>query len=244
MAYTETSFNGFPQETFEFLRDLTRNNNKAWFDVHRGIYDEVVRAPALSFVRAMGAVLQSMAPSITPEAWVNGSLFRIHRDTRFTADKSPYKTHVGIRFRDRDASAPSKCAGPLFYVEFDARILRLGVGVKVFDPRTLSAYRRWVAGDIGTEEVAVLKEAVARSDEKNGIEILGARLSRPPRGFSDRPNQDLLMLKGFFVRRQTALPEAIHSPGFVEYCAGWFQPNVPVFEFLRKVASSAQGVKA
>lgn len=110
------------------MSKLSENNNKTWFDAHRGVYDAAIVAPTLLFIESMALALKAIAPSAKSEPRIGGSLFRIHRDTRFSADKRPYKAHDGIRFRDADTASSSKCTGPLFYVEFDATRLRLGVG--------------------------------------------------------------------------------------------------------------------
>lgn len=103
MASTKT-FSGFPREAIRFLNDLRVNNNRPWFDKNRAIYDACIVSPALAFAPALAAELAVFAPSVIAEPRVGGSLFRIHRDTRFSPDKSPYKTHVGIRLRDKDTA--------------------------------------------------------------------------------------------------------------------------------------------
>lgn len=232
MARTGGLFKGFPGEAFAFLSDLSRNNNRAWFDANRDVYDTAVVAPALAFVESLGAALQGFAPSVKPEPRIGGSLFRIHRDTRFSADKSPYKTHVGIRFRDGDTATSSKCTGPLFYVEFDATGLRLGVGAKEFDHRTLEAYRRVVAGRQGAGTFGEMVR-FARAKEHD---VLGETLTRVPPAYADLPHNDLLKRKGIFVREELPLPIEIHRPEFVAYCGRWFRPYAPLFQALRSVA--------
>lgn len=235
MSKTMERFEGFPGEAIAFLSELSLNNNKIWFDAHRGVYEAAVVSPALSFIGAMGAVLQSMAPSVKPEQRVGGSLFRIHRDLRFSPDKTPYKTHVGIRFRDRDAAVSAKCAGPLFYVEFDAQSLRLGIGAKQFDSKTLSVYRDLVAGVAGNPRDRHMLSDAMELAGMQGIDILGPVLIRPPRGYEGSANQELLRRKGLFVRWSGALPKEIHGPEFVDYCEHWFRPYVPLFEGLRSI---------
>jgi len=238
MSTKTEAFEGFPREAFDFLSELSRNNSKDWFDAHRGVYDAAIVRPALLFVTAMGGTLMGMTPSVKPEPRIGGSLFRIHRDVRFSADKRPYKTHVGIRFRDRDTITSSRCTGPLFYVEFDADALRVGVGVKEFDPRTLAAYRDLVAGVNGNPVDRVVLGDMAKLATIRGHEILGPMLSRPPRGYPVVANPELLARKGLFIRSATVLPEEILGPEFVGYCEGWFRPYVPLFESLRSVALS------
>ena len=91
-------FTGFPAETPRFLGDLAGNNNKAWFDANRAAYDEYWVAPAKQFVDAVGEALVDIAPRIEAQPRVNGSIFRVNRDIRFSKDKRPYKEHLDFWF--------------------------------------------------------------------------------------------------------------------------------------------------
>jgi uncharacterized protein (TIGR02453 family) len=91
-------FGGFPKGTAKFLRGLSKNNEKAWFEAHRGDYQTGYVEPALAFVEAIGPRLQKISPSISFEPKINGSLFRINRDVRFAKDKRPYKDHIDLWF--------------------------------------------------------------------------------------------------------------------------------------------------
>lgn len=227
-----TAFKGFPPEAVTFLVGLSRNNNKTWFEAHRGDYEAAIVQPALAFVESMATELRRDVPSVMAEPRVGGSFFRIHRDTRFSADKRPYKTHVGIRLRDGDTITSSKCTGPLFYVEFDARILRLGVGVKEFDKSTLATYRDAVARKNGTREIGDL----IRHAEATGHAIAGELLARTPPGYTDQPDNELLKRKGLFIHQEVPLPDDFHGSGFVAYCRRRFGPYLPLFTLLRKIA--------
>jgi uncharacterized protein (TIGR02453 family) len=93
-----TGFAGFPPATLRFLGDLAENNTKAWFDEHRADYESNWVAPAKAFVSAAGEALTDLAPRIEAQPRVNGSIFRVNRDTRFSKDKSPYKDHLDFWF--------------------------------------------------------------------------------------------------------------------------------------------------
>lgn len=90
-----TQFQGFPKETFAFLSDLSSNNRKAWFDANRDRFRRVVEQPVQDFVSVMCSWLTHAFRDIKHLA---AKIFRIHRDIRFSKDKTPYKTHIGIRF--------------------------------------------------------------------------------------------------------------------------------------------------
>ena len=232
MAKSKQAFKGFTPEAFDFLSNLSANNNKAWFDTHRGVYDASIVAPALLFVESMGLTLKAIAPSVKPEPRIGGSLFRIHRDTRFSADKNPYKTHIGIRFRDGDTATSSKCTGPLFYVEFDATRLRLGVGVKAFGPDTLQTYRREVAKKRVADELS----EIIRSAHSGGYDVLGDMLAQIPPAYSVQTDNELLRRKGLFILKETSLPKEIYRPDFAAYCERCFETQAPLFDRLRKIA--------
>lgn len=233
MAPIGAHFSGFPAEAFVFLADLARNNTRPWFEAHRAAYDKSVVGPALAFIDEMGPLLREIAPSVRPEPRVGGSLFRIHRDTRFGLDRRPFKTHVGIRFRDA-AAISSKCQGPVFYVEFDPAGLTLGVGVKEFDAEALKAYR----SALGVVESAqAISRAVARAS-RCGHEIVGAQLSRVPRGCPPGADPILARKKGIFVRARTPIPGAIGQRRFLQHCRRWFEPYESLFEQLRQIATA------
>lgn len=89
----------FTPKTLRFLADLAANNRRDWFEAHRAAYERDVRTPALRLITAMETLIREVHPAFmaSPKK-VGGSLFRIHRDTRFSGDKTPYKTHIGITF--------------------------------------------------------------------------------------------------------------------------------------------------
>jgi uncharacterized protein (TIGR02453 family) len=229
------TFTGFPREAFRFLDDLRVNNDKTWFDRNRATYEAFIVAPALSFVPALAARLAVFAPSVVAEPRVGGSLFRIQRDTRFSADKSPYKTHVGIRLRDGNTATSTHCTGPLFYVEFDADGLRLGVGVKAFEAPLLAAYRKAVSKGKGKRAFV---DAIATA-EAAGDQVLGDVLARTPPGFEDDGRETLIKRKGFFVQRERRLPKQIYVSEFVDYCGAQLEPYAAVFTELRRLAIAA-----
>src|SRR4051812_38810038 len=98
MASDIAPFTGFPKSAVAFLAQLAANNEKAWFDAHRETYDNDLMEPARAFVSALGPALQKVSKGIRYEPKVNGSIMRINRDTRFSNDKSPYKTHFDLWF--------------------------------------------------------------------------------------------------------------------------------------------------
>ncbi|MEE8298440.1 MAG: TIGR02453 family protein, partial [Thermodesulfobacteriota bacterium] len=91
-------FHGFTKATFKFFKDLEKSNTKKWFEENRKIYEKNVLEPAQEFVMEMGERLKSISPKIVAIPKTDKSIFRIYRDMRFSKDKTPYKTHLGIFF--------------------------------------------------------------------------------------------------------------------------------------------------
>ena len=106
------AFSGFTKETVRFFNGLRRNNNREWFNRNRETYDKQVMEPAKAFVTAMGERLKAVVPKVIAVPLINKSIFRINRDTRFTLDPSPYKTHLGLYFWE---GTKPKMESPGFY---------------------------------------------------------------------------------------------------------------------------------
>ena len=135
----------FGPELFKFLRDLKRHNTREWFLENKTRYEEVVKEPALGFIAAFDSPLGKISPEFLaiPKA-VGGSLFRIQRDVRFSKDKSPYKTHVGIRFLHRDGK---NVHAPLFYLHLEPGGCFAGLGIWHPEPPTLESIRQAIVED-------------------------------------------------------------------------------------------------
>ena len=96
-----TAFVGFPPEMVKFFRSLKRNNRREWFQPRKHLFEQHVKAPMLELAGAINAELTKFAPEYVTEP--KSAIFRIYRDTRFSADKTPYKTHVAASFSRRNS---------------------------------------------------------------------------------------------------------------------------------------------
>src|SRR5207249_8843132 len=129
-------FPGLPKEGLQFLRSLKRNNNREWFQKHKSIYETQVKQPMESLIESMATEFQRFAPEMV--ASPKASAYRIYRDTRFSKDKSPYKTHVAAVFPRRGLD---KHEGAGFYVHIATDELLVGGGLYMPLPEDLSAVR-------------------------------------------------------------------------------------------------------
>ena len=119
----------FSPELFQFLKELGRNNNREWFTANKRRYEETVLGPSVRFAAEMGPKLARFSPHLTVDARpFGGSISRIYRDTRFSKDKSPYKTNVGIHFaHDRSSDSEQHLPGLYFHIEPGGSMVASGI---------------------------------------------------------------------------------------------------------------------
>src|SRR5262245_34863327 len=122
----------FPNEGLKFLQTLKRNNNREWFNKHKGIYEESVKRPIEDLIAALAEDFRTFAPEMVASSKV--SAYRIYRDTRFSKDKSPYKTHVAAVF---PRAGLGKHEGAGFYLHVSHSELFIGGGLYMPEPEDL-----------------------------------------------------------------------------------------------------------
>ena len=218
----------FTEELIDFLVELSANNNREWFKARQERYESVLREPALEYIRDVGDGLEAIAPHVlASDRKQGGSLMRIHRDVRFSKDKSPYKTNVGIQFRHesgKDVHAPG------YYVHIAVDDCFIGVGSYMPDRDALAAYRRAI--DERPREWLELKQLT----ESGEWELGGFRdsLKRPPRGYTaDHPLIEDIKRKHFILTHYLDA-EDVTTPDFVEYSLERFRETREWMAFLAK----------
>ena len=220
-----TEFRSFGPELAAFLEDLRSNNERGWFTANRERYEETVREPARAFIRAMAPALAAISPHFrADDRKTGGSLMRIHRDTRFSRDKTPYKTNVGIQFRHalgRDVHAPG------YYVHLEPGSAFLGAGVWRPDSSALFMIRARI-----DEEPDTWREV--RDDEalRAAFRLGGESLKRAPRGFAkDHPFAEDLKRKDFIAIHELPLGDAL-GPAFPDLAAARMRDSGGFMRFL------------
>ena len=220
-----SNFNGFGVATVRFLEDLEDNNNRAWFQENKHRYESDVLEPALAFISAVGPLLARVSDCFTAvPRRMGGSLMRVYRDTRFSRDKTPYKTNIGIQFRHeqgKDVHAPG------YYLHIETTGCFLGAGLW----RPESAALKAIRGSIGNRTEAWRK--VVQSRRFNSEFTLGGNaLKRPPRGYApgipyleDIKRKDFIGVSDFSIERAA-------SAGFPDEVVERFARATPLMEFL------------
>ena len=219
-------FDGFPKAYFAFFRDLKANNERAWFEANKSRFRETVQAPMSDFIAAMAPRLARVSREFVADPRPHGgSMFRIHRDVRFSKDKRPYKEHGACQFRHRlgrDVHAPG------FYVHLAPKEVFVGTGLWMPEPDALLKIRTAIA-----EKPAAWKKIVA--DKRfvktfGGIE--GDQLQRAPRGFDPaHPFIADIRRKSFVVGRDST-ERAACSADFPAEVGESFAVAAPFMRFL------------
>ena len=220
-------YRGFTPESIAFLAELSRNNNREWFNANKARYEESVLDVALRFIDSMQDPLADIAPHFIAQATrTGGSLMRVYRDTRFARDKTPYKTNVGIQFRHeraRDVHSPG------FYVHVDPEQVFVGVGMWRPDAGPLRAIRQRIAA-----RPAAWRRIVSDAAFRRQFELSGEVLARPPRGF-DRDHEciDDIRRKSYIAVRNLGVNDCF-GPQFQRKVEATFKSGVPFMRFLCK----------
>ncbi len=215
----------FTAGTFSFLKDLAENNDREWFRAKKDVYDRVVKEPALRFIMDFSPKLEAISPHFRADPRANGgSLFRIYRDTRFSKDKNPFKTHTGIQFRHeagKDAHAPG------FYLHVEPGKCFVGLGCWRPDGKALARIRQGLVDDSDG-----WKKVLGRKAFRERFSLAGDSLVRSPRGFDpDHPLVEDLKRKDF-VALAPLSRKAVTSPDFLKDFSAYCRAGGPFMEFL------------
>ena len=217
-------------EGLTFLRALARHNDREWFTPRKAIFEAELKEPMLAIIRQVTGAMESFAPSFVRPA--EKCLFRIYRDTRFSTDKKPYKTHVAAWWSHQGME---KTSGAGYYFHIDAKEVIVAAGAYMPEKEQLAAIRHWLL-DHHAEFRKVLQTAALR---KNFSEFEGNALARPPKGFpKDHPALDLIQCRQWGV--STTLPSnAALDPGFAAEIVRHFRLAAPLVDALNTPIAAA-----
>jgi uncharacterized protein (TIGR02453 family) len=214
-----------PAEGIQFLRQLKRNNNRDWFQTRKEVFEEKLRLPMEMVVDRVNAKLAEVAPDYVTDP--KKAVFRIYRDTRFSKDKTPYKSHLGALFSKRGMA---KLSGGSLYFHVAPEGVVVAGGVYFADPKALLQLRNHLS-EHHAELGALLKP---KSVRLLCGELHGESLSRPPKGFSaDHPAIELLKKKQWYFDLTLDVEEAVKAD-FAQNLTKKFQAMLPVVEFLNR----------
>ena len=213
----------FTAETMRFLRALKRNNRREWFNAHRDDYETYVRQPMTAIVERLAVDLRAFAPELVVNPKV--SIYRIYRDTRFSDNKTPYKTHVAASFPTRGLQK-HEGAGVYFHISPDE--VWIGGGMYAPQAPQLYAVREHIAGHV--KQFRAIIESPGFRKQFGALE--GEKLKRVPRSFAkDHPAAEFLKHRQFLAGAD--LPPALAtSPRFYKTLLTLIREVTPLTRFL------------
>lgn len=220
-----TDFTGFGPETRKFLRGLGKHNDKSWFDAHRAEYDAHYMEPAKAFVEAVGPMVEKFAPNVSWEPRVNGSIFRVNRDIRFSKDKTPYKDHIDLWLWEGER----KTALSGFFLRIRHSKIYLGAGSHGFSKEALARFRKCM----NDEKTAKALGTLLKRLERSGFGISGKHYKKPPRGYNgNSAGADLVLYAGLSASVERKAPPELATRKFAAYCAREWKKLAPLHQWL------------
>ncbi len=219
-------------DLLQFLYELSQNNNRDWFTKNKKRFETQVKAPFEAFVGALIQKIRAFDPDIqiTPKE----SIFRIYRDTRFSADKTPCKTHMAAVFTAKGRKTTEQWVYPGYYFQLSYGSLNLGGGAYFLDKDMLNKVRQAIAQHPATfrkliEEPGFVQKYGELKGEKNKI--------LPPEFKEAAQTEPLLYQKQFYFMAEID-PEVVLRPDALEVLADYFKAAKPVNDFFRQALYS------
>ena len=218
-------FPGFPKEMTTFFRSLKRNNRREWFQPRKHVFEQYVKEPMIELVTALNRDFAKFAPEFVSDP--KKAIFRIYRDTRFSSDKTPYKTHIAASFARRGGE---RLAAGGFYFSVSHDQIEVAGGIYHPQPETMLVVRNHIA-----EHHQDLRRLLADRKVRRLLgDLQGDALTRAPKGFDPaHPAIQLIKMKDWIL--DTTLDPALGtSPRLYKELADRFRAMTPLIEFLNR----------
>lgn len=215
-------FDCFAAEAVGFLQELKANNTKHWFAANKSTYETYIKSRSKLFAEEIELALRDLTGQD------HGSkIFRIHRDVRFSKDKTPYNAHLHLAFIPTGQAVQP----PMWFFGLSPEKLSLGCGVFQYEKGSLDAFRDAMVGPLGAELMQTTTELRER-----GYRIGEPELKRVPSGFDkDHPHEEALRRKGFAVWMDTETPAFVLKSNLTERTTAEFAKLRPVFQLLSRI---------
>ena len=206
-------FNGFPPEAIAFLKQLSRHNNREWFQAHKDVYEQACREPMKALVSDLGPGVGSV------------KITRINRDVRFSNDRSPYRTYIAAGVRGN-------------YVSLSTEGLYVGTGIYKPEPAVLQRFRAAIDSDASGRTLKKIVTALRRKGYKVDTHDT---VETAPRGYSvDHPRIDLLRMKDIFAGKTFAPQPWLSTPKALDRITRVMTEIKPLGDWLRQHVGSRQ----
>lgn len=227
--HDDAAFRGFTPAAFEFLASLEADNSRTFFEAHRTVYETCLREPMRALVVSLGIELQKrISPAIRADPRIGKSLFRIHRDLRFSRDKTPYNSWLDAIFWEGGEDA-RRVPGLLLRIGPDYVVV--GCGVLGMSDALLTRYRTAVDDEVSGPALVTVLEQIRRSRPR--AEISNPTRKTVPAGFRpDHPRAELLRLESVYASERRPLTASSRSSAFVAWLGERYEVFAPLHRWL------------
>jgi uncharacterized protein (TIGR02453 family) len=221
-------FSGFSPAAFQFLRTICDNNNREWFELHKPDYQDHVLKPLQSLVAGLGPLMHSIDPDLEITPALNKTIARIYRDTRFSRDKSPYKTSHWITFKRQRIEWKDY---PAFFFEISPYSYRYGMGFYSASRETMDRFRK----GLDLNPVKFLS-ATAFFPKQKVFEIEGEEYRRPLKAGVSADLQDWYNRKNLYLVCNRKVEGSSVDSGLLKELISGFETIAPLYHYLCKMA--------
>jgi uncharacterized protein (TIGR02453 family) len=221
--FTGLSFNGYSKTGINFLNDLSHNNNRDWFNEHKHLYENDLKAPSLSLINEMATRFASLGLPYIADSSV--SMFRIYRDIRFSKNKDPYKTNIGLLFPYAPVKVDARpVMHPCLYFHLSNEETFIAGGIHMPSPQDLRLIRQHIS-DNYDEFLDIISDSEFK--DEFGSVLMDNTLAKVPKGFTpDNPAAQYLRLKEYTVVKDLNYGNIMDSvlPSLLEHSAVIIEP--------------------
>ncbi len=237
-AMTDTpEFKGFSRKAIRFFKDLSVNNDRTWFNERKNEYKELILIPGQAFVIELGERLKKISKEIQYDPRTNGrgSMFRIHRDVRFSKDKTPYDPRFRVIFWEGQAK---KTDNPGFFFGMGPAGGLIYVGMHLYQKPVLTWYREAV---VDSRQGKALEKAISSVSTVDDYEVGGEHYKRVPKGYdAEHPRANLLRYNGLWGKGPKIKTSALTKPDLVDVVFEQFHTMSPIQKWLVRVIASKE----
>jgi len=228
MTYEERKFKGFSRKTLKFLRDLMTNNNKTWVENHRYDYEEFVLGPLRDLVTDLGDFMLDIDPRFEITPAVNKTISRIYRDTRFSKDKSPFRSTVWITFKNQNKDWTTRVCG--YFFELSVNSYRYGMGFYDAAPAIMSRFREMI--DNNPKEFL---KAISFFDKQKTFVLEGEKYKRIIDKTKPEKIQHWYQRKNMYLVCNRKIDNTLFSSKLVDDLVFGFNTIAPFYHYLQKI---------
>lgn len=218
------NFSGFDKETINFLINLHENNNREWFESNKNVYKMHILRPMQDFVMDLGDTMLQIDPQLDVSPFINKTIARIHRDIRFSKDKTPYKNNMWITFKRKTSNMSDI---PTFYFEFNSNVYNIGMGFYNASSSTMLRLRNLIA-----TKPRNIKKIVNRFGNNEVFSVRGEKYKRIQSDDIETELQDWYQRKNIYLECSRKIDELFFDRQLVDDVAYGFTILAPLYNFF------------